>query len=178
MGLFGRKKATLVQAAASDDRFAALSASSQRHLRAGELGLYRNDLFNMAAIAEKEGRHGDALRLLCWVCCIDSFGYSSLEAYHFSLQDGAKAWPPDILIAPGVVSRIGSIAAALGMEREALRVFIIENVRPSMLPEQVVSVPELADAILLYLDGKREKADKAVRSFERRYIKSHPKPAK
>lgn len=66
--LFGKKKPAQSRKKPSPaEIWKAATRDSQKHLKAGELDFYRNDLFAMADVHKAEGRRDEELRLLLFV---------------------------------------------------------------------------------------------------------------
>lgn len=174
--LFGKKKpaapAQSRKKSSPAEIWKAATRDSQKHLKAGELGLYRNDLFEMAGVHKAEGRRDEELKLLLFVCYLDFWPFSSLADYRFSLEDGFPVVPGGI-IAPGVINRISSAAKALGHSPADVEQLFCQNVRADMVPAPVMTVQDCAKLVRMSMEGKRAEAEKSLNRETSRFIKAH-----
>lgn len=175
--LFGGKKAGKPAQAVKrspEERWREATKNSQKHLKAGELGLYRNDLFAMADIRKDEGHRDDELRLLLMVCYLDSWPFSDLRGYKMALEYDFAPVPGGI-IAPGVIKRISQAAKALGYSSADVEAVFRREVRADMLPDPVMTVDGCAKLMRMHLDGKGAAADAALKKETARYLKQRRK---
>lgn len=174
--LFGNKKQAAPARArkkpSPSEIWKAATRDSQKHLKAGELGLYRNDLFEMAGVCKAEGRRNDELRLLLFVCYLDAWPFGSLAEYRYGLEDGFKVVPGGI-IAPGVITRISSAAKALGYSPADVEQVFCREVRTDMVPVPVMTVQGCAKLVRMSMEGKRAEAEKALKRETSKFIKEH-----
>lgn len=174
--LFGKKKSAVPTRAGKNfspaDKWRAATRNSQMHLKAGELGLYRNDLFEMAGVCKAEGRRDEELRLLLFVCYLDFWPFTSLADYRFGLEGGFPVVPGGI-IAPSVISRISSAAKALGYSPADVEQLFCQNVRADMVPAPIMTVQDCARLVRLSMEGKRAEAEKALNQETSKFIKAH-----
>lgn len=172
---FGKKKPAAPARAkklSPAEKWQAATRDSQQHLKAGELGLYRNDLFTMAGVHKAEGRRDDELRLLLFVCYLDFCPFSSLTDYRYFLEN--KDWPvPGGIIAPGVITRINSAAKALGLSPSDVEQLFCREVRADMVPAQVMTVQGYSGLVRMSMEGKRAEAEKALNRETSRFVKAH-----
>lgn len=173
--LFGKKKPA-AQARASKKATPAeiwqtATRDSQKHLQAGELGLYRNDLFAMAGVCKSEGRRDEELRLLLFVCYIDCWPFSSLAEYRYALNDGMPVVSGAIL-APGVITRISSAAKALGYTSADVEQVFCREVRADMVPAPVLTVQEAAKLVRMSMEGKIAQAESQLKRYTSKFVKA------
>ncbi len=158
----------------NDAKYHALSKKTQEHLKAGNLGLYRNDLFEMSEILRKEGRYDSQLQLLVTIFYIDMCGFSDLDTYQLAKQDCYKFLKPSPFIAPRIANNIRICAKRLSLSGEQLHNFFLQNLSESMVPVHIFTIEECYTALQLYLqdDEKKQSAktfiDKKVKDFIRK----------
>lgn len=140
----------------NNDRYKDLSKRSQEHLRTGEIGFYRNDLFDLARILEKEENLLDALKQYMYVFYLDTTGISNLSA----LRSGSKPRP---MIAPGVVNRIRITRNKLNLSDEDFKNLYFECPTESILPNTIFSYAESYDLLSICLSKGVDFADNIVR---------------
>lgn len=171
--LFGKKKPAQSRKKPSPaEIWKAATRDSQKHLKAGELDFYRNDLFAMADVHKAEGRRDEELRLLLFVCYLDFWPFGSLVDYRFFQEN--KDWPvAGGIIAPGVINRISSAAKALGHSPADVEQLFCQNVRADMVPAPVMTVQDCAKLVRMSMEGKRAEAEKVLNRETSRYIKAH-----
>lgn len=174
--LFGKKKPAAPARARKKPSPAEIwktaTKNSQKHLKAGELGLYRNDLFSMADVHKAEGRRDEELRLLLFVCYLDFWPFGSLAEYRYNLEDGFPAVPGGI-IAPGVITRISSAAKAIGYTPADVEQMFCREVRADMVPAPVMTVQGCAKLVRMSMEGKRAEAEKALSRETSKFVKAN-----
>ena len=149
----------------NNERFRILSKSSMEYLRTGEIDFYRNDLFDMARILEKEGKLTDALKQYLYVFYLDTTGISSLEA----LRLGYKPKP---MIAPGILNRIRIVRNKLKLTDAELKDLYFTCPTESIFPDAVFTYQESYE-LLEECFKENGTPDAMMQKAIKRYNKSH-----
>lgn len=139
----------------NDTKFKRLSKSAEKNLLAGEIGFYRNDLFSIANILEKEGKLTDSLKQYLYIFYLDCTGISSLAAIHMGLT-------PNPSIIPGVANRIRILKKKLQISEDDLKQLYFSVPQDSIIPDTIFSFSEIYELLILWLNEKKDKANETI----------------
>ncbi|HHX60381.1 MAG TPA: SAP domain-containing protein [Epulopiscium sp.] len=148
-----------------------------KHLKNGDLGLYRNSRYSMSNFLIEEDKYLDALGMLAEVVFLDLSGtWNGFDIRHLNIF--AKSFFPYseslCKTAPGVISTITNCQEKLHFSDEELKVALTERMEKLTTPIQLFSVHECVQIFFLERDQNTEALTKMYTKAEGSFRQKYP----
>lgn len=131
------------------------------HMKLGNLGLYRNDIFCMSEIEKSDGHYLGQLKLLCIIFYMDLSGADTIEECMLVLDGELPIDKP--VIAPGIVTRMRTAMKRCGFDEKKLIEYYRISVSETMVYAHIYTKRQTEELLLMAIEKGGDEVNKLIK---------------